>query len=120
MAESFIKTGDFFAISGVPRIESFKLERRIWSLVNTIFWSIVVLVPMVYYLINLLLSGSTVYFLMGVGIIAICEFYFYCCFIQKMLLIFLFTVFILLSKVVGMSEISKSSSYGIEKTKKKN
>lgn len=74
MAESFVKTGDFFATSGVPRTDSFKLERRIWSLVNTMFWAIVVLVPMLYYLVRLFLSGSTMYFSIGVGIIVLCEY----------------------------------------------
>lgn len=74
MADSFIETGDFFATSGVPRIEPFKLERRIWSLVNTMFWAIVVLVPMLYYLVRLLLSGSTMYFSIGVGIIVLCKY----------------------------------------------
>ena len=74
MAESFVQTGDFFATSGVPRIESFKLERRYWSFVNTMFWAIVILVPMLYYLVKLLLSGSTMYFSVGVGIIVLCEF----------------------------------------------
>lgn len=73
MADSFSKVGDFFALSGVPKVDSFKLERRYWSLVNSLFWAIVVLVPMLYYLIRLFLSGSTVYFSIGVGIIILCK-----------------------------------------------
>lgn len=75
MAESFVETGDFFATSGVPRTDKFKLERRIWSLVNTVGWAIVVLVPMLYYLVRLLLSGSTMYFSIGVGIIGLCKYF---------------------------------------------
>ncbi|KAJ8673941.1 hypothetical protein QAD02_005203 [Eretmocerus hayati] len=98
MAESFIQTGDFFATSGVPRVEPFKLPRRYWSLVNTLFWATAVLVPMLYYLVKLFLSGSTVYISIGVGIIIL--------------------FFLMLHKVMGMSEISKSSSYGSAETKK--
>lgn len=74
MAESFIQTGDFFATSGVPKTDVFKLKRRIWSLVNTLFWAVVVLVPILYYLVKLFLSGSTIYFCFGVGIIVLCKF----------------------------------------------
>jgi lysophosphatidic acid acyltransferase/lysophosphatidylinositol acyltransferase len=74
MAESFIQSGDFFATSGVPRTDSFTLERRVWSLINTTFWAIIVLVPMLYYLIKLFLSGSTMYFSIGVGIIVLCKY----------------------------------------------
>jgi len=73
MAESFYKTGDFFAMSGVPRTDSFMLKRRYYSLINTIFWAIVVLVPMLYYLLRLLLSGSITYFLIGIAIIFLCK-----------------------------------------------
>lgn len=96
MAESFNKTGDFFATSGVPRTDSFKLKRRCYTLLNTLFWSVIVLVPMLYYLVNLLLSGSTVYFSIGVGIIVL--------------------FYMLMHKTIGMSEISKSSSYGAAET----
>ncbi|KZC11257.1 PREDICTED: 1-acyl-sn-glycerol-3-phosphate acyltransferase gamma-like [Dufourea novaeangliae] len=99
MAESFTKTGDFFTTSGVPRTDCFQLERRVYTLINTIFWAVVVLVPMLYYLVNLFLSGSTTYFSIGVGII--------------------FLFYLLMHKTIGMSEISKSSSYGADDKKSK-
>lgn len=74
LAESFYQTGDFFATSGVPRVERLYLPRRYYSLINTMFWAVMVLVPMLYYLINLFLSGSTVYFSIGVGIILLCKY----------------------------------------------
>lgn len=74
MTESFVNTGDFFATSGVPRVEPFKLKRRYWSLINSLTWAVIVLVPMLYYLVKLLLSGSTVYFSIGVGIIVLCKY----------------------------------------------
>ncbi|XP_070158521.1 1-acyl-sn-glycerol-3-phosphate acyltransferase gamma isoform X2 [Polyergus mexicanus] len=98
MTESFYKTGDFFATSGVSRTDSFTLKRRYYSLINTIFWAIVVLVPMLYYLLRLLLSGSIIYFLIGIAII--------------------FLFYLLMYKTLGMSEISKGSSYGAADAKK--
>ncbi|CAL1678258.1 unnamed protein product [Lasius platythorax] len=98
MAESFYKTGDFFATSGVPRTDSFTLKRRCYSLINTILWAIVVLVPMLYYLLRLLLSGSIIYLLIGIAII--------------------FLFYLLMYKTLGMSEISKGSSYGATDAKK--
>lgn len=74
MSDSFIKTGDFFATSGVQRTDVFKLPRRYCSLANTLGWAIVILVPMLYYLVNLLLSGSTVQCLIAIGIISSCEY----------------------------------------------
>lgn len=73
MTESFYETGDFFATSGVPRTDTFRLKRRYYSLANTIFWAIVVLVPMLYYLLRLLLSGSIVGITIGVGVIFVCK-----------------------------------------------
>ncbi|XP_043278505.1 1-acyl-sn-glycerol-3-phosphate acyltransferase gamma-like [Venturia canescens] len=98
LAESFMQTGDFFATSGVPRTDTFKLQRRYYSLINTIFWAVIVLVPMLYYIVQLFLSGSTVYFSIGVGIILL--------------------FFLMMHKTIGMSEISKSSSYGAADVKK--
>ncbi|XP_011161524.1 1-acyl-sn-glycerol-3-phosphate acyltransferase gamma [Solenopsis invicta] len=98
MTESFYKTGDFFTTSGVPRTDSFKLKRRYYSLINTICWAIVVLVPMLYYLLRLLLSGSIFGITIGVGVI--------------------FVFYLLMYKTLGMSEISKGSSYGAADMKK--
>ncbi|XP_015126590.1 1-acyl-sn-glycerol-3-phosphate acyltransferase gamma [Diachasma alloeum] len=95
LADSFINTGDFFEQSGVSRPDKFRLKRRYYSLINTFFWAVVVLVPMLYYLVSLLLSGSTYYFAAGVSIIVL--------------------FYILMNQIIGMSEISKSSSYGSAK-----
>lgn len=72
--ESFHETGDFFATSGIPKTDTFKIKRRYYSLINTLFWVVVVSVPMLYYLIQLFLSGSTVYFTIGLGIIVLCKY----------------------------------------------
>ncbi|XP_017755673.1 PREDICTED: 1-acyl-sn-glycerol-3-phosphate acyltransferase gamma-like [Eufriesea mexicana] len=100
LAESFHETGDFFATSGVAKVDKIILKRRYYSLVNTVCWAVIVLVPMIYYLINLFfLPASAVYFSIGVGII------------------FLFYLF--MCQMIKMTKISHSSSYGINDKKSK-
>ncbi|RZC38565.1 1-acyl-sn-glycerol-3-phosphate acyltransferase delta, partial [Asbolus verrucosus] len=98
LRDSFIKTGDYFATSGVPRLEPFELERRINSLINIAVWVVVICCPMVYYLIKLLFSGELLYFSIGASIIG--------------------AFYLLLNKTIGMSEIKKGSSYGTNTPKK--
>ncbi|XP_003488699.1 1-acyl-sn-glycerol-3-phosphate acyltransferase gamma [Bombus impatiens] len=99
MAESFEQTGDFFELSGVPKLEKITLKRRYNSLVNIIFWAVVVNAPILYYLIIILLSGSIIYFSIGASSI--------------------FLICLLLQRMIGMSKISKSSSYGTDDKKLK-
>lgn len=98
LMDSFLKTGDFFATSGVPRVEPFSLPRRISHLINIIFWFVSILFPMAYYLIKLLFSGELLYFSIGASIIG--------------------AFFLLLNQTIGMSEIKKGSSYGTTTDKK--
>ncbi|CAK9822275.1 1-acyl-sn-glycerol-3-phosphate acyltransferase gamma [Anthophora retusa] len=95
LAESFYQTGDFFATSGVPRLEKFVVKKRCYTCLNTIIWSVIVLIPMTYYLINLFLTGSVISCSVGIGII--------------------FLFYVGMRKLIGMSQISKSSSYGTDK-----
>ncbi|XP_075232638.1 1-acyl-sn-glycerol-3-phosphate acyltransferase gamma-like [Lycorma delicatula] len=92
MMESFLKTGDWFVESGVRRVEPFKLPRRVYSLLNMVGWAIVILCPLVYHLMQLLLSGSTLSFCIGLIIISV--------------------FFLLLYKLIDQTKISKGSSYG--------
>ncbi|KAJ3654833.1 hypothetical protein Zmor_013991 [Zophobas morio] len=98
LKDSFLKTGDFFATSGVPRVEPFEIERRINSLINIAVWVVLICCPMVYYLIRLLFSGELLYFSIGASIIG--------------------AFYLLLNKTIGMSEIGKGSSYGTNTPKK--
>ncbi|CAB3368326.1 Hypothetical predicted protein [Cloeon dipterum] len=92
MQDSFYNTGDFFKENDLDRVEPFLLPRRKASLINWCVWFVVTLVPMSYWLACLLTSGSTVKFSIGAAIIA--------------------SFFFLLYKIVGMTKISKASSYG--------
>lgn len=75
MAESFEQTGDFFELSGVPKLEKITLKRRYNSLVNIIFWAVVVNAPILYYLIIILLSGSIIYFSIGASSIFLSRYF---------------------------------------------
>lgn len=94
MKESFIETGDLFKTSGVKRVEPWKTPRRIWPIVNQVFWLISVLVPLFYYLVKLFLSGQIVYFSIGITL--------------------LFTFYTLLKRTIAMSETKNASSYGTQ------
>ncbi|KAF5273615.1 hypothetical protein FQR65_LT04614 [Abscondita terminalis] len=99
LKDSFVRTGDFFTLSGVERLQPLKLNRRFHSCINMGVWATVILCPMIYYLIALFLSGKIVYVIIALGII----------------ILFMG----LLYKTIGMSKISKGSSYGKENTPKK-
>ncbi|KAG8333518.1 1-acyl-sn-glycerol-3-phosphate acyltransferase gamma [Homalodisca vitripennis] len=92
MMESFLHTGDFFAESGVDRVEPFLLPRRYYSLVNMATWAVIVIVPVFYYLTRLITSGSTLYISVGISIILF--------------------FFFMLYKLIELTKISKGSSYG--------
>lgn len=92
MKESFIQTDDFFKNSGEPRVEPWKTERRIWPLLNVVFWLISTLVPMLYYLVKLFFSGEILYFSIGAGL--------------------LFSFYMLLQRTIRMSETKHGSTYG--------
>lgn len=92
LLDSFLTHGDWFTSSGVPRVEKRMVARRPYSLLNMTAWAVVTLIPMVYMLIRLLTSGSTLYVSIGI------------------LIIFIF--FFVMYQLIGQTKISKSSSYG--------
>lgn len=98
MKEGFLKHGDFFRYTGnLPKYEPLVTERRYYTLLNTVGWSFVVLIPMISYLIKLLFSGQLIYFSIAAGIIGI--------------------FFFLLHNLLSMSDINKSSTYGVNAKK---
>ncbi|KAF5306635.1 hypothetical protein FQA39_LY08824 [Lamprigera yunnana] len=99
LKDSFVRTGDFFALSGVDRMTPFKVNRRIHSCINMLVWATIILCPMIYYLVALFASGNIIYAILGLGIIIL--------------------FMSLLYKTIGMSKISKGSSYGKENSPKK-
>ncbi|ENN81517.1 1-acyl-sn-glycerol-3-phosphate acyltransferase gamma [Dendroctonus ponderosae] len=92
MKESFLNTGDFFKTSGVERVEPWQPERRIWPLLNQVFWLISILVPLLYCLVNMFISGQILYFTIASALIL--------------------TFYMLLKRTIAMSETKHGSSYG--------
>lgn len=112
--DSFLTHGDFFTGSGMKPVEPFTFPPSRSALFNTVFWLAATLTPMLYYLVGLLFSGEILSFSVGVGIIAICEYSDSppsCCRID-LTCHSLFSVYALMQKTIGMTKISKGSSYG--------
>jgi len=97
LQDSFHTHGDFFTGTGLTPLEPIVHKPTIGTIGNLVFWAIVTLTPILYYLIGLLFSGRLLYLFIGVAI----------------LLVF----YILMQKTIGMSKISKGSSYGATTTK---
>ncbi|CAH0558061.1 unnamed protein product [Brassicogethes aeneus] len=100
MRESFAQTGDFFATSGVERVEPFTVPRSTLTLINLVFWATVVLVPIAYCLLKWLVTGQFLAFGIVVGLIG--------------------ALYVMMTKVIGMSKTEKGSSYGSSTPKKTN
>lgn len=73
LQESFHKHGDFFTGSRFPRVDAIEMQPRLHTLINTLVWGVVTLVPILTYLVQLLFSGELLYFSIGAGILLICE-----------------------------------------------
>nr|AKM28420.1 1-acyl-sn-glycerol-3-phosphate acyltransferase delta [Aphis gossypii] len=98
MMVSFFNTGDWFKESGVKPLEKFVPPLRYYSLINIILWSILILVPFFYFTFNVLISGNLLHILM--------------------LMVPLGLLYVVLSKLMSVSEIGKTSSeYGTDKKK---
>lgn len=97
--DSFHKTGSFFKESGIQEPSSEVCEPRLSVLINYVAWATFSISLILYYLLSSLFAQNWIGLSVAVGI----------------LLLF----YILMSKAIGMSEISKASSYGAENGKPK-
>lgn len=70
-----MRTGDFFATSGITRVEPFVKQRRLWPVINITVWMIVILCPMLYFIKMMLFSGKLMYFGIVVSILILCKYY---------------------------------------------
>lgn len=112
LQDSFHAHGDFFTGTNLPRLEPIEMQPRLHSLVNTIGWIIVTLIPIVYYLAKLVFSGDLLHFAIGGGILLICTYINYIPDVEIKSGLIFFSVHFMTQKICEMSEISKSSSYG--------
>lgn len=77
LQDSFLTHGDFFTGSGFKPVKPMVQQPRISSLVNTVFWDIVTLTPILYFLIKLMFTGEILYLSIGIGIILVCKYSFF-------------------------------------------
>lgn len=113
MQESFHTHGDFFKGSDVARIPVSDLPRRTEPLVNTLFWTAVILTPMLYYLASLIFSGKLIYLALGAAVLSICK-------LKLMTLrlaidsfcLSLSAVYWMMQRSINMSKIKLGSQYG--------
>lgn len=89
---SFHETGDFFKNTEFVPIEPITIRRRPASVINWVSWMIVAMLPILYLLFSMIISGNLLYILSGV--------------------IVLVTFHLLYNYALGMSKISKGSNYG--------
>lgn len=95
MQDSFHTHGDFFTGTNVAQKVPIKLQPRLQTFVNMAAWNVATVVPMSYCLVQMLVSGQIMYFSIGSGVLV--------------------AFYGLMVKAIGMSKISKASSYGSEK-----
>lgn len=73
MQESFHNHGDFFTGSNIIRKVPIKMQPRLHTLINMTAWNVVTVVPMSYYLVQLLVSGEVMYFSIGTSVLVACK-----------------------------------------------
>lgn len=71
---SFHETGDFFKATDITPIKPIRFEPRFASLTNWISWMIFAMLPILYIMLTLLLSGSITSIAIGSGILIACKF----------------------------------------------
>jgi lysophosphatidic acid acyltransferase / lysophosphatidylinositol acyltransferase len=72
---SFHETGDFFKNSGIAPIEPIVMPPRLSSLINWVAWMVIAMLPILYLLINMILSGQFFYVLIGCAIVIACKYF---------------------------------------------
>lgn len=108
---SFHKTGDYFKDNDIAPIEPILFNPSPATLINWVVWMIIAMLPILYLLLTLILSGNIMHISIGGGIFTACKFR------QNISHAlhshsFLFPVYMLFNYAIGMSKISKASSYG--------
>lgn len=95
--DSFHTTGSFFKTSGFKEPKSVLMQPRLAALINFVAWAVFSVSIILYYLISSVCSQSWFGLSIALGV--------------------LLTFYILMEKAIGMSKISKASSYGAESKK---
>lgn len=70
---SFHKTGDFFKGNDIPRVEPMTFKPRLITLINWVSWMIIAMLPILYLLLSLILSGNLTHIAIGSAITVACK-----------------------------------------------
>lgn len=70
---SFHKTGDFFKDNDIAPIKVMQFKPRLVTLINWVGWMIITMLPILYLVLCLILSGQIVYISIGAGVLVACK-----------------------------------------------
>lgn len=87
---SFHETGDFFKGNNITPIKPRVFKKRFSSLLNWVSWMILAMLPILYMLLNLILSGDIMSIAISSGIMVSCKFYNHFRILKKSLIMFHF------------------------------
>jgi lysophosphatidic acid acyltransferase / lysophosphatidylinositol acyltransferase len=116
---SFHKTGDFFKDTDIAPIKPIVFKPRLSTLINWVSWMILAMLPILYLLLTLLLSGSISSIAIGSGLLVACKTFE----IKRQFQAnrsFNPTVYMLLNYAIGTTQIDHASNYGGQAAVKKN
>lgn len=74
LQSSFHQTGDFFKANDIPRVEPILFKPRLITLINWVTWMIIAMLPILYLLLSLILSGNLMHIAIGASITVACEY----------------------------------------------
>lgn len=96
---SFHETGNFFKNTEFTPIEPIEFKPRLSSLINWVLWMFFTMLPILYLLFSMIVSGNMFYILIGVFVLV--------------------SFYMLYNYAIGMSKISKASNYGSKQKEQK-
>lgn len=70
---SFHNTGDYFKETDITPLKPFAFKPRLLSLINWITWMVIAMLPILYLLLTMILSGQITYIAIGSGIMVACK-----------------------------------------------
>lgn len=78
---SFHKTGDFFKDNDIAPIKVMQFKPRLVTLLNWVGWMIITMLPILYLVLCLILSGQIMYISIGAGVLVACKYKYFSTFI---------------------------------------
>ncbi|CAG0888926.1 unnamed protein product [Darwinula stevensoni] len=92
LLDSYYKTGSFTKTSGYPEMPLSLMKCRIYSLLNIIFWNVLVLIPVFIFVFNIICNASSISIVITISIMIL--------------------VYLAVNKMIQLTKVSHGSSYG--------